>query len=69
MCFRPRHALEGRMNDGRKLDLLICYECKKLYWYVDGGEKGGMIDFSGSEATVFNNLLKEGGVTLPPPPE
>lgn len=68
MCFYPRHALEGRMRDGRKLELLICYECGNLKVYVDG-EMTELFAFRSISPDPLNNLLKENGIPLPRQPE
>lgn len=68
MCFWPRHALETHLPNGKRLDLLICYECGQMRWYIDGHQEG-IVNFPQMDATPLNKMLTVGGIPLPKQPE
>lgn len=66
-CFYPRHVLEGHMKDGRKLDLVICYQCGNVeVWVAD--EPVDRFGFQRGGPDTFNGLLTAGKIPLPPQP-
>jgi len=65
LCFNPRHALHVE-DDGRTLDVLVCFEC----WngrYETNGSRGTFRATTFAEP-VFDRFLKEAGVPLSPKP-
>jgi hypothetical protein len=61
-CFDPRHAIR-RTNDGKPVDLLICFECGYIELYVDGKCVGGLTPI-GANPSAFNEVLRKAGVPL-----
>lgn len=65
MCFIPRHALSVHSPVGR-LDLLICFECRKLEYRV--GKESDRLGIKTSSLAVFEELFGVGpnGTSLEP---
>lgn len=62
-CFYPRHAIR-RTNDGKPVDLLICFECGNVAFYRDGKQVSGYPTIAPSAQPAFDELLKKAGVPL-----
>jgi hypothetical protein len=59
----PRHALSGVMASGKRLDLLICYQCGQVLFYIDDVLKGAFF-FRGPRPDTWNKLLTARGIRL-----
>ena len=66
-CFWPRHAIHATY-DGKKVDILICFECHQVLVYVDGQEKGPFLSTTSSSESVLDKGLTEANVPLAPKP-
>jgi len=62
MCFLPRHGLSIR-SEGGQLDLLICFECRKLEYWVDG--ENDRLGIMTNSLAVFEDLLAPGSDEMP----
>jgi hypothetical protein len=62
-CFWPRHAIR-RMNDGKPVDLLICFECHNVALYVDGKRVGDYEGIPGSLQPTFDEALRKADIPL-----
>jgi hypothetical protein len=62
-CFRPRHALR-RTNNGKPVDLLICFECSQVALYRDGKQVGSYKSVARSVQSTFDEALTKAGVPL-----
>jgi hypothetical protein len=65
-CFVPRHAIHARTNDGRKLDLLICFQCNRVEVYVNNERQGPDLPTSGSSEPILDKVLTDANVPLGP---
>jgi hypothetical protein len=61
-CFEPRHAIR-RTNDGKPVDLIICFECGYIELHVAGKKVGDYTPFI-ANPSAFNEVLKKAGVPL-----
>jgi len=59
MCFEPRIGV-SLICKGRRLDILVCYQCHTSCFYYDGGDNMGPLSPHGEDE--FNALLDEMGV-------
>lgn len=59
-CFDPQHGIEVKLQDGRSIDLVICYYCWQMKIF-DGAEEAYVSIGTGSEP-LLNKQLKAGGV-------
>jgi hypothetical protein len=66
-CFIPRHGIRIK-HEGKTVDLVICFQCLKVYLYVDGKREKGFL-VTRSPQPLFNQVLKSAGVPLPKGPE
>ena len=64
MCFNPRHVLSATDSGGRRVDLLICFECLSYKALENGKAKlpGGQI--RGTLAAEFNRIYGELGLKV-----
>ena len=67
-CFNPRHGLKAT-HDGKTVELVICFECFRVYAYFDGPKLEHMIPTTGRQQPVFDAILKKASVPLPPQKE
>ena len=65
-CFKPRHGIRA-VVDGKKVELVICYECLSMSVYVDG-KRSSALTVKGPEK-VFNKFLTDAKVPLPKQPD
>jgi hypothetical protein len=65
-CFEPRHGIRV-VHDGKTIDLVICFSCIRVLVY-SGEEQQGSFQIEESPRAVFDQLLKDAKVRLPPPP-
>ena len=63
-CFMPRHALVAT-HDGHKYELLICFSCGYIRWFVDGKQQEAVL-IGGSGTEVFNEEFTSAGLTIAP---
>jgi hypothetical protein len=64
-CFWPRHQIRAT-HEGKKVDLVICFECQWVYVYLDGKEKEpDRIEMDGGAQPLFDKVLSDAGVPLP----
>lgn len=61
-CFDPRHGIRAT-HEGRTVDLVICFECFQVQFYVGEKREGGFLT-TGSPQTVFDQVLRDAGVPL-----
>jgi hypothetical protein len=64
-CFIPRHGLRLE-GGGRKVDLVICFECLQVQVFIDGKPAAGFLTSAEPQQT-FDAVLKAAGVKLPRP--
>jgi hypothetical protein len=62
-CFDPRHAIHAE-HDGKKVDVLICFECGWAYVYPSDGDHV-ILKIDRTAEKVFNKLLTDAKVPLP----
>jgi hypothetical protein len=62
-CFYPRHAIR-RTDNGKPVDLLICFECGNIALYRDGKRVGGYGNVGGNVQSTFDEALRKAGVPL-----
>jgi hypothetical protein len=62
-CFIPRHGLTVKY-DGTTYDLLICFECRWLYVYTDGGDKPRVFLTSEAAQKALDKILTDADVEL-----
>ena len=61
-CFEPRHGIRA-VQDGKTLDLVICFQCLQVKAYVGEKADRGFLT-KGSPQPVFDKVLKDAGVPL-----
>jgi hypothetical protein len=66
MCFVPRHAIHASTNDGRTIDLLICFVCNRVEVYVNNERQGPDLPTSGSSEPILDKVLTNANVPLGP---
>lgn len=64
-CFDPRHAIRVT-RDGKMYELLICFECSQVMWYVDGQMSKGTFTIGNSPEPTFDAVLSKADVPLAP---
>ncbi len=62
-CFWPRHGVRAISDDGRVLDLVICFECASILVFEDR-EKTEIVTVTGSPERVLDQLLSVAGIQL-----
>jgi hypothetical protein len=62
-CFNPRHGIRAT-HQGKTVDLVICFECYSMIIYE--GKKTATVLTTGAPQPVFDKVLKEAKVPLPP---
>lgn len=65
-CFSPRHGIRAKHGD-QVHEFLVCFECSWTKHFINGKRQDNILT-SGEPEAVFNRLLKEEGVPLPPEP-
>ena len=63
-CFDPRHALRVTRGDSTR-DLVICFECRQVYFYEVSWESGKQINThltSRSPEPIFDEIFKAAGL-------
>jgi hypothetical protein len=63
-CFWPRHAL-SIIDKGKKIDYIICFECKWFTEYVDGTQIRHET-INSDVQPIFDKMLKDAGIPLGP---
>jgi hypothetical protein len=64
-CFLPRHGIRVRQGE-RLLDLVICFQCEKLYVYkVEDGDEDEIVYLRGSAQPNLDEVLRRANVSLP----
>ncbi|GAA4467513.1 hypothetical protein [Novipirellula rosea] len=66
-CFSPRHGIRA-IVDGRRYELVICFECLHAHWYIDGKQQRGFM-LTSSPQPAFDQVLIDSSVPLPKPSE
>jgi hypothetical protein len=64
-CFKPRHGILAEVG-GKKIELVICYECLAMTVFVDGNFSRALTDRG--PVKVFNKVLTDAKVPLPKQP-
>ncbi len=64
-CFWPRHGLRTTV-DGKKLELIICFECRMLALYVDGEFKS-KTELDSTPKSTFDKPLIDAGIAINAP--
>jgi hypothetical protein len=62
-CFQPRHGIRATAG-GQTVEVLICFECTPVYFYL--GERRGRVDTDESPQSAFDKMLKDAGVSVAP---
>lgn len=60
-CFNPQHGLRAVGNDGKTVELVISFECRKFVVYSDGAQSEGSIKAENLESP-FNQILRNAGI-------
>lgn len=64
MCFNPRHGIRA-IRGNKTVDLVICFECKQVEIYDEGGKRATTV--AGSPLPVFDKVLTKAKVPLAGP--
>ncbi len=64
-CFNPRHGLRLSANKNT-IDVVICFECAQIYVYENDVD-AGTIGTSDIPLTLFNQMVTENELPMPPP--
>lgn len=71
MCFNPRHGIRVTSGD-KTFDMVICYECSRVYLYEGSDEVGIMYLTTDPQRELspnkLNDLLTKAGIKLPAQP-
>jgi hypothetical protein len=63
-CFEPRHAIHAE-HEGKKLDLLICFECGWVYVHLDEKKEAvAHLLVDRSVQPMFDKLLRDAKIPL-----
>ena len=62
-CFNPRHGLSAT-HGGKKVDVVICYECLSMQFHVDGEHAGNALTTE-APGRLFTDVLRAAKVPLP----
>jgi hypothetical protein len=62
-CFDPRHAIRA-VHEGKTTDLLICFECSRVFVYLDGKKVVSRVLGPGADQEMFDKILRDAGVPL-----
>ncbi|MBA4067355.1 MAG: hypothetical protein C0501_27325 [Isosphaera sp.] len=65
-CFQPRHGIRATAG-GQTVEVLICFECKPVYFYL--GERMGQAITDESPQKAFDKVLTDAGVSVARRPE
>jgi hypothetical protein len=60
MCFLPRHGIRADLPDGRRIDLLICYQCDQIEIH---GAREALVHPGPSKAAL-DEILGAAGIDL-----
>jgi hypothetical protein len=63
-CFDPRHAIRATA-DGKTVDVLICFECSWVYFYLGEGNETVRLTI-GDQQAPLDKILKDANVPLAP---
>ncbi len=66
LCFLPRHAISASLSSGKRVDLLICFQCESYKAYDESGERIEQGDLTQAGKAVFNRIYREQGLELAP---
>lgn len=66
-CFDPRHGIRV-VHNGKLYEFVICFECYAARWYTDGDQNKGFLT-TGRPQQIFDRVLIDVGIDLPPPAE
>jgi hypothetical protein len=61
-----RHASRAEL-DGKKVDIVICFECGMVYLY--SGDKFRILTIDASPRAVLDKILTDANVSLPKQPK
>jgi hypothetical protein len=61
-CFDPRHAIRAT-QEGKTVDLVICFECGWVYVYVDGKDVAH-VEMDTVAQPLFDQVLRNAEVPL-----
>ena len=64
MCFFPRHGIRAELPDGRRIDLVICYQCGRMD--VHGAWETSVHPGQPSKAAL-DAILRSAGIDLDDP--
>lgn len=62
-CFIPRHGLRIETKAGT-WDLVICFECGRIYEHYDRSEKGHLTPTASGPEDTINKLFRKAGVEI-----
>jgi hypothetical protein len=62
-CFDPRHIL-GVFAGGKKVDLVVCFECHAMHVHEDDGEGYRHYTISEAARPVLDGILTGAGIPL-----
>ena len=65
-CFNPRHGIRAT-DGGRTFELLICFECGRIYYFPPPGERKRNFEIR-MKPGVFDDILIAENIPRPPPP-
>jgi hypothetical protein len=59
-CFNPRHGIRVTRN-GKQADFVICFQCAQAELFGEGYTR---LLIANSAQTLFDNILRKGGIPL-----
>jgi len=65
-CFEPRHGIRAT-SGGKTVDLVICFECGWVYFYLDKEEDAVELIIGREQQPVLDKVLTDAKVSLPKP--
>jgi hypothetical protein len=63
-CFNPRHGIRALSQDGKVVDLLICFSCRNAKAYAGEDETG--FGITKTPQAFFNRMLRANGIPIAP---
>ena len=63
-CFNPRHGIRALSQDGKVVDLLICFSCRNAKAYA--GKDATGFGITKTPQAFFDRLLKANGIPIAP---
>jgi hypothetical protein len=62
----PRHAIHATTYADKTVDVLICFQCSRVEFYLDGQMQNPDLPTSGSPEPILDKILTDANVPLAP---